>query len=202
MPGPAYAKQIKENRTLPGAPKVNHGRRKPLQEAARQSMPGAPVARKGPLPRKRKDNERMGEVYKLEVGKRLQPAGNKGAPKAVGTRKGSLNVIGAAGLRTGWDVRGPQEDEAERPRDPGRPEGADSDLVVMGAERSEEELERDPDLPPCTVPLAGHPNGEAWCQEEVAYWQRAGFLPVAVSRLVGVELAAVKRFWNREEGVR
>ena len=58
---------------------------------------------------------------------------------------------------------------------------------------SESSLETDPDFRPSRVKLADHARGEAWCRAQVAYWQGAGFLPVAVSRLVGLRPADVAR---------
>ena len=53
-------------------------------------------------------------------------------------------------------------------------------------EVSEEFLEIDPDMPASTVRLSEHPHGVDWCREQVRQWREAGFLPVAVSRLVGL----------------
>lgn len=58
---------------------------------------------------------------------------------------------------------------------------------------SEASLETDPDFRPSRVKLADHARGEAWCRAQVAYWQGAGFLPVAVSRLVGLRPSDIKR---------
>ncbi len=62
--------------------------------------------------------------------------------------------------------------------------------VVAIVWRTEAELERDPDLPASTVKLKNHPMIIAGKREmlaaQVAAWREAGFLPVAISRLVGL----------------
>jgi hypothetical protein len=61
------------------------------------------------------------------------------------------------------------------------------------ADVAEECLEGDPQFPPSAVRLCDHPRGAAWCCAQVDFWHRAGFLPVAVSRLVGLCLADCAR---------
>lgn len=70
------------------------------------------------------------------------------------------------------------------------------DEPINGAKitwKTEAELERDPDLPASTVKLKDHPLIMAGKRDalaaQVREWYAAGFLPVAVSRLVGLRPA-------------
>jgi hypothetical protein len=102
-----------------------------------------------------------------------------GAPKVIWGRRRAGKAAGLAGAK----VRGRQY----RP-----PRGILERLMersVMwhgSCEVPEELLETDPDFPPSQVRLWEHPRGMEWCREQVRAWREAGFLPVAVSRLVGL----------------
>lgn len=146
--------------------------------AARKSDAGAPTL----AGRKRSDNVKMGELARDDGGRH---AGRRKERRVAGdTGMVPMPLRNAAGK---WI-----EGETAVPRH------WTEDALGMGQRPvcSEGSLEYDADFPPSKVRLKDHPRGEAWCRQQVAYWTGGGFLPVAVSRLVGLCPADCRKIQN------
>ena len=144
--------------------------------------------------KKNRENRQYQEVYKGTVS-----AGPRGGYKHVDAGPRDFSKTGD-GKRKGDTTRWEKSAEVKRLEREAE-EAAAVRQISQGIDWSPREpvfvsestLEKDPELPASRVKLADHPRGADWCLAQAIYWRAAGFLPVAVSRLVGLRLSDISK---------